>query len=334
MTWKVVITVPQRDEMKKLPKTDFEYIFLGLDCNTADELLEVTRDADAIITNYWTHFTKQVIGNLTKCRLIHNLATGFEGIDVLAATEKGICLTNGGDYCAEEVSDHVMGLILDCARKISRIDFYMKIGKQKGEILKLLPQILPLRGQTLGIIGFGRIGRLIATKAKGFGLNIISFDTYVSTELFVAMGVQQVTMDELLSRSDFITINTPITKETHHIINSENLKKMKKTAYFINCARGELVDENALQNALTTGMIAGAGIDVVSEEPITVKNPIIMFDNVVITPHLAYYSDLVYAKQWQKASEHLKQIFNSQWPTWIINPDVKGLYQKRFGKMN
>lgn len=311
-------------------KIDAEYSVIS--CNTEDELIAATKDADAILTTIRPpHFTRKVVGNLKKCRLIHNMATGYEGIDVKAATEQGICVANAGDWAAEEVSDHTMALLLACARKIARFDRTLRERKRE-RIRELLSAIVPLRGQTLGIIGLGTIGRLIVPKAKGFGLKVATFDPYLSARAVHELGVESVTLDELLSQSDFISLNAPLTPETRNLIGMEQLKKMKPTAYLINCARGEIVDEEALYEALSKGYIAGAGLDVVRNEPITVDNPLLTLENVLVTPHTGYYSEYSVPKLMQRASEHLTQIFGGEWPNWLVNPEVKERYLEKFGK--
>ncbi len=336
---KVVINVsrPQRKDKNLFQnndlwsKIDAEYSVVM--CKTEDELISNFQDADAVITNEEPpNVTQRVIASLKKCRLIHNTATGYENIDVKAAIECGICVSNAGDYSIEEVSDHVMALLLACARKVVRLDRAIREGQRLEEMEEFLSPMLPLNEQTLGIIGLGKIGRCIIPKAKGLGLRVIAFDSYLAPEIFRELGVESVTLDELLRQSDFVSLNAPLTATTHHLIGMEQLKVMKPMAYLINCARGEIVDEKALYNTLSEGYIAGAGLDVVTDEPIDADNPLLKLENVVITPHIGYYSDAMFPKQLQIIFEHLEQIFNEKWPTWLVNPEVKEKYLQRWRK--
>ncbi len=333
MSFKVVMTA------RVLPHREIEsYQNLGVDfqavpCNTEDEVIAATRDADAIIT-LMQPFSRRVIENLENCKLIFNAGTGFDTIDVQAATEHGICVASPGDYCVEEVSDHAMALLLACARKITRLDRAVRAGKwsafEKREIRgKILPPMFHLRGQTLGLIGLGRIGGTIAGKAKGFGLKVVAFDPYLPPEVFKQMDVESVTFDHLLETSDFVLIQASFSPQAKHMIGMEQLRKMKPTAYIINTARGSFVDEEALCTALSQGYIAGAALDVVEAEPegIYPEHPLLTLDNVIITAHSAYYSEQSWAKYKQRIYEAVASIVNGKWPDWLINPEVKDNFQ-------
>ena len=310
-------------------------------CRTEDELIAATQDADAVLT-YSVPFTRKVISKLNRCKLIHSAGAGYEEIDVQAATDYGICVSNAGDFNSEEVAEHAMALILACARKLVRLDRAVREGKWDSSIVremrKILPPIFQIRGQTLGIIGFGNIGRCIVPKAKGFELRIIAFDPYVPSDVFKELGVESVTLDKLLSESDFITVHTALTKETWHLFGVEQFRKMKQTAYFINCARGDIVDEEALHTALANGYIAGAGLDVVArrgggrEEYLSLDHPFLKLENVILTPHCAGYSQCTEPKRKRRAYENLGQVFRGQWPTWFLNPEVKGKFLERWRK--
>jgi len=310
-------------------------------CRTEDELIAATQDADAVLT-VSVPFTRKVVSKLNKCKLIHNIAAGYEDIDVQAATDYGICVSTGGDFNSEEVAEHAMALILACARKLVRLDRAIREGKWgpggRQTMQSMLPPIFQVRGQTLGIVGFGNVGRRIVPKAKGFEMRVIVFDPYVPADVFKKAGVESVTLDDLLSESDFVTVHVAVTEESRHLMGMGNFKKMKPTAYFINCARGDIVDEEALCSALTNGYIAGAGLDVVArrgaerEEYISLDNPLLKLENVILTPHSAYYSEAVGPEMKRRAYEHLGQVFRGEWPTWFINPEVKEKFLERWGK--
>lgn len=324
------------------PRVDAAYSFIS--CKTEDELIAATQDADAIVTHIQPPpFTRRVIGCLRRCRLISNMATGYDNIDVEAATEQGICVASGGDWCSEEVSDHALALLFACARKVVRLDralrdknrstrFEKAISDRSIEaISEFVSPILPLKGQVLGIVGLGRIGRLMAPKARGIGLRVVTFDPYLPAEAFSELDVPSVTFEELLAQSDFVSLNCPLTAETRHMIGAEQLRAMKQTAYLINCARGELVDEGALYEALMEGSIAGAGLDALVHEPIALDDPLLTLENVVVTPHISFYSEQSRQGLVQTASENLVRIFSGEWPKWLVNPEVKDRFTEKFG---
>ena len=341
MTFKVVtpISIVDLKDEEELRKIDAELFVIP--CQTEDELITATQDADAVLT-VMVPFTRNVISKLNKCRLIHNIAAGYEDTDVQAATDYGICVTNGGDFNSEEVAEHAVTLILACARKIVRLDRAIREGKWgpggRQTMQKMLPPMFQLSGQTLGIIGFGNVGRRIVPKAKGFDMRVLVFDPYVPADVIKKAGVESVTLDELLSESDFVTVHVAVTKESTHMMGLAQFKKMKPTAYFINCARGDIVDEEGLCSALSNGYIAGAGLDVVArrgterEEYISPDNPLLKFENVILTPHSAYYSQSIGPLQKRRAFEHLGQVFRGEWPTWFLNPEVKEKFLERWGK--
>ncbi len=338
MSFKVVMTarvLPRREI--ELYQTNLGVDFHTVPCNTEDEVITATRDADAIIT-LLQPYSRRVIEKLEKCKLIFNAGTGFDTIDVEAATEHGICVSHPGDYCMEEVSDHAIALLFALARKITRLDRAVREGKwdafEKREIRgKILPPVFQVRGQTLGLIGLGRIGRMIADKAKGFGLRVIAFDPYVSQEVFKQMNVEPVTLEHLLETSDFVSIQASFSPGARHMLGIEQFRKMKPTAYVINVGRGAFIDQPALYDALSSGYIAGVGLDVTEEEPagIGAEHPLLTLDNVIITAHSAYYSEQSWDKYKQRIYEAVASIVNGQWPEWVINPEVKRI-SRRGGK--
>ena len=306
-------------------------------CETDEELIAATQDAEAVIP-LW--LTRKVISKLPGCKLIHNVGTGYDGIDVEAATDYGICVSFSGDYCSEEVSEHVMALILACARKLTRLDRAVRAGswtvdkhsEEYSKIIKIWSPTFRIKGQTLGIVGFGRIARLIVAKALGFELRVIAFDPYVSSNVFKESGVESVTLDTLLRESDYISVNAALTEENRHLMGIEEFRKMKPTAYFINCARAGLVDEEALYIALSNGYIAGAGLDLVEGESLSVDYPLLKLENIIITPHASYYSEYSNVEIKRRVYEQIGQIFRGDWPTWLINPEVKEKFLERWGK--
>ncbi|MBA7684493.1 Glycerate dehydrogenase [subsurface metagenome] len=229
-----------------------------------------------------------------------------------------------------------MALILACARKLVRLNRAVREGAWDStvepEIRKIWPPMFQIKGQTLGIIGLGRIGRLIVPKAKGFGLRVIAFDPYIPPNVFSESGVESVTLDHLLSESDYITVHATLTKETRHLLGREQFRKMKPTAYLINCARGGFVDEEALYTALTNGYIAGAALDVVEGECLSLGHPLLKLENIIFTAHSAWYSEYSLTEIKRRAYENIGQVFRGEWPTWFVNPEVKEKFLERWRK--
>ena len=209
-------------------------------CSTEDEVIAATYDADAVITGLEcpVPYNRHVISKLEKCRIIHNIGAGYERIDVPVATDHGICVSYPADYCAEDVAEHSMALLLACARRIPRLDRAVRQGKwgfaAKRMDTDIWMPMFRMTEQTLGMIGFGRVGRLIVPKAKVFGMRVIAHDRYVPSEVFEKMEVEAATLDQVISTSDYVIISAALTDETFHLVGPEQFKKMKPAAYFIN----------------------------------------------------------------------------------------------------
>ena len=300
-------------ERKMLSEINAELILSN--CNTEEDIIKVAKDADGII-NQRVSITRRVIKSLNKCKVIVRYGVGVDNIDIKVATECGIIVANVPDYCVDEVSSHALGLILGCAR--GRILFNSKV-KEKRWGFSLAKPLFRTQGKTLGIFGLGRIGSAVAKKSKGFGLKIIACDPYVSK---VNNRIKMVDFSQLLSESDFISINASLTDKTWHAFKENELKAMKKTAYLINTARGSIVDEKALYKALREGWIAGAGLDVLEKEPPDWNNPLLKLDNVIFTPHSAFYSEESYIELKTRTAKVVLSVLNGKLPETIINPQV------------
>jgi D-3-phosphoglycerate dehydrogenase / 2-oxoglutarate reductase len=256
--------------------------------NSASEadILAVAQDADAVLVTY-AKLTGGLLRQLKKCKAIGRFGLGVDNIDLPAAKECGIAVNYVPDYCLREVSDHAMALLLALARKVTLSNKLVQSGRWE------VPPIVPLRrleGQVLGLVGFGNIPRALAPKAKAFGLKVIAFDPYIDKQAADAAGVESVSFDDLLARSDFISVHAPLQPATRGLINAKALAKMKKGAFLINTARGPLVDEAALIAALDAGQLGGAALDVVPVEPLAKDSPLLGRDNVILTPHTGFYS--------------------------------------------
>jgi D-3-phosphoglycerate dehydrogenase len=276
---------PSLDPAKKaLARLDPEYRMAG--SPNADDILAVAGDADAVLVTY-AKLPGELLRRLRNCKAIGRFGLGVDNIDLPAAKELGIAVNYVPDYCLREVSDHAMALLLALARKVPLANKLVQSGRWD------LPPLVPLRrleGQVLGLVGFGNIPRALAPKAKAFGLKVLTYDPYVVMEAAIAAGVESVSFDDLLARSDFISVHAPLQPATRGLMNAKAFAKMKKGAYLINTARGPLVDEAALVAALDSGHLGGAALDVVTTEPLAKDSPLLGRDNVILTPHTAFYS--------------------------------------------
>jgi D-3-phosphoglycerate dehydrogenase len=291
MKQKIVMT-----DLATLPDSSIEagiaqekgYDFVCLNTRDEDALAAGAADADALLVVYAT-ITEKVIAALQRCKIIVRTGIGYNNIDVDAATRKGIMVANVPDYCQGEVADHTLALLLSFARKVTFLNGQVK--KQKWGVTPARP-IPRLAETSLGLYGCGSIAQAVAKRAQSFGIKVRGFDPYLPDAAFAALGIEKAAhSDELFSSCDFISLHAPLTPETTHIINKDTLNKMKKTAVLINTARGPLVNTDDLYAALKAGVIAGAALDVLETEPPVFPLPLAELDNVLLTPHAAYYSD-------------------------------------------
>jgi len=283
-----------------------------------DELVGLVPQADAILT-CWEQTTTAVIKAAERCQVIGRCGIGLDNIDVETATALGIVVTNVPAYCIDEVSDHALALLLACARKISLFDREAKSGNWNRD---LGPPVRRIRGKTLGVIGFGKIGKAIVAKAKAFGLEVIVFSPSLSLQGAQSHGVQKVNLPELLTRCDFITIHAPLNSETHKLIGEEEFRQMKQTAYVVNTSRGAIIDTTALYRAVNQGWIAGAGLDVLAEEPPTHDEPLLKLDNIIITPHAAFASEESTYDLEVSAARSVANVLIGQMPESVVNREV------------
>jgi len=310
------------EDVQELASMNAELV--GVDCASEDEIIEAAKDADIIITAQ-APFTRRVIEALPKCKVIIRNGVGYDVIDVDAATDNGIIVSNfpSPEWCVEEMSNHAIALLLACAKKLV---LQNNAVKEKCWGKKNMPAVMPMEpihGQTLGVIGCGNIGRMIARKAQCFKLSILGYDPYVDKSLAKESGITLVSLPELLKKSDFISISTLLNKETRHLIGERELKLMKPSVYIINTARGAVIDEPALIKALQEKRVAGAGLDVTEKEPINPDNPLLKMDNVIITPHSAPASNAVPKRARTVMIQELARILSGQWPKNVVNKTVK-----------
>ncbi|MFN8440971.1 MAG: C-terminal binding protein [Caldilineaceae bacterium] len=282
------------------------------------ELLALAPEADAILT-CWKQIAPAVLDAAPRCRIVSRYGVGLDNIPVVHATALGMVVTNVPDFCHEEVSDHALALILACARQI--VTFARRT--QRGEWNRQTTVPLPrLRGQTLGIVGYGNIARTLIPKAQGLGLRILVYRRSKTMEDALPGVTFVADLAALLQASDYVSIHVPLTEETHGLLNADTLRQMKPSAFLVNTSRGAVVNESDLEAALRHGWIAGAALDVLSQEPPPPDHPLLQFENVIITPHAAFYSDAAIAELQQKAALHVAQMLRGETPTNIVNPQV------------
>ena len=307
------------EEAEELAKINEE--FIKVDCVTEEEIIAGCKDAEVIITGR-AQMTRRVLENLPECKAVIRYGIGYDNIDVSAATDCGILVINIPDFCWEEVSNHVIALLLICAKKLTLLNDYTKQGRW-GEAKGRQSPMGSIWGQTLGIIGCGNIGRMVARKAACFGLNIIGYDPYVDRKLTRESGITMKSLPEVLKESDYISLNPFLWQETFHIISEKEFRMMKPTAYLINTSRGPVIDEPALIKALQEKRIAGAGLDVFEKEPVDPANPLLKMDNVVVTPHSASYSDAAFSRLRRSVGKEAARVLMGKYPRNWVNKDVK-----------
>jgi D-3-phosphoglycerate dehydrogenase len=256
-------------------------------CPTEEELIEHGREADALLV-IGEPLTAKVIDALDRCRVIARFGAGLDNVDIDAATAKGVQVTYVPGASVEEVSDHALAMIFSLARRMPDLDAATRSGN--WGVLGELPPFRRLVDQTVGIIGLGRIGQVLARKVRGLGMDLVAYDPFLDDAAVSALGARPLTLDELLATSDYVSIHTPLTPETRHLIGAAELARMKPTACLINVARGGVVDQAALVAALGEGRLAGAGVDVFEAEPLPLDDPLLALDNVILSPHAAHHS--------------------------------------------
>lgn len=280
------------------------------------ELLDAVEDVDALLVCY-APVTRRVIERAARCRIIARYGIGVNNVDVQAASERGVIVTNVPDYCIEEVSDHALAMLLDCARRLTFLDRRVRTGRWDA---RDAAPTFRLRGQILGLIGFGKIPRLLAEKSRAIGLRVTVYDPFVDRATIEMHGAEKVDLDRLLTEADYVSVHAPLTPETTGLINEAALRQMKRTAYLINTARGAVVDETALGQALREGWIAGAALDVLATEPPARDHPFIGLDNVLLTPHTAFYSEESLRELQTKAAEEVASVLSGREPRYRVNP--------------
>jgi D-3-phosphoglycerate dehydrogenase len=285
-----------------------------------DGFIAAARNADAVYAK-GIPITKKIIDSLEKCRVIALGSVGVDSVDVVAATARGIPVTNCPDTFIEEVADHAMALLLAGHRRLIEQDRMVREGRWREGRPALL-KIPRLMGQTLGFISFGHVPRAVAMRAKAFGLRLIAYDPFIEETLMPQFGVQPATLDEVLTQSDFISMHAPATPEAKGMLTEKHFRKMKPTAIFINTGRGPTVDEAALIKAMQEGWIAHAALDVLETEPPGHNNPLLSMGNVTLSPHNASASARFDPARKRRVGQELALAYHGKWPMSCVNPAV------------
>lgn len=274
-------------------------------------------DVDAIAAN-WAPVTPAVIRSTRRCRVISRTGIGLDNIAVATATELSIPVTNVPDYCVGEVADHTLALILACARNIGFFHLHTKRGEYR---LQAAPPMPRLAGKVLGLIGLGHIGRNLAGKAQALGFKVIAHTASGSDH---GTGCAMQSLDDLLARSDFVSLHAPLVPATRHVLGLPQFERMKRSAYLINTARGALVDHGGLARALERNLIAGAALDVFEPEPPDLSSPLMRDERVIVTPHAAFVSTESLIELRSRVARQIVEALSGRRPECVVNPEVYG----------
>jgi D-3-phosphoglycerate dehydrogenase len=295
-------------------------------CNTQEEIVKASVGADALMCADIAHIplTREVLSRLRNIKVIAVYGVSPDTVDVRAAKEYNIVVANVPDYGISEVADHTMALALSLLRKVPMLDKALRdLGFEKTKSINYIREnfgeIRRLSTLNFGLLGFGRIARAVADRAKAFGFKVIAHDPYIPDDFFSKMNVQKVEFEGLLKESDIFSIHVLLTGETRHMITEQELNKMKKGVYIVNTSRGAVFEQKALIKALQEGQVAGAALDVFEKEPIEKDNPLLQMNNVIITPHIAWYSEESMIDQKRKTALNVKNVLTGKPPLYPVN---------------
>ena len=283
------------------------------------EIIARTRDADALVVSS-SPVTRGVMSALEGLKVVVRTGVGYDIIDVPAATELGVIVVNIPDIWIREVANHAVALLLALNRKIVTLDGQIHAGVWSSGVPG--ERTGSIHGETVGIVGLGNIGTAFARRIAAFETTVIAHDPYVEEARFKALGVERVSLEDLAARSDYVSVHTLLNAETRHLIGEAFFRRMKPTAILINTSRGPVVDERALAAALEAKQLAGAALDVWEKEPVAADHPLLKMDNVIATPHAAYFSSPAVAQVPRRCGEEIARVLTGQRPLNVVNPDV------------
>jgi D-3-phosphoglycerate dehydrogenase len=282
-----------------------------------EDLIWACKDADGLLNQY-ALLTRRVLEKLSTCKVIGRYGVGIDSVDLKAATDLGIIVANVPDYCVDEVADQALSMILALIRKT--VFFDQKVKSNEWDFRHGRP-VHRIKGKTLGLIGSGRIGLEVAKRISAFGVRVMAFDPYLQK---TPEGIELTDLDTVLKESDFISIHCPLNESTRHLLGEKEFQKMQKKPLIINTSRGPIIDEMALIQALTQGQVSGAGLDVLEKEPPDPRNPLLKMENVVIAPHISFYSEESISELKRRTAENVSSVLLGKWPRSAVNQEVKG----------
>lgn len=284
-------------------------------------LVSEARDADGLVTLVTDRVDEDLLSSAPRLRVVSNVAVGYDNVDVAAATRRGVVVTNTPDVLTETTADLAWALLLAAARRVAEADRFTRAGRWQSWSLQLMLG-QDVYGRTLGVVGLGRIGRAVARRALGFGMRVLYTSRRRHEDAERDLGVQWRELDDLLAEADFVTLHTPLTPETRHLIGRDRLRRMKPTAVLVNTCRGPVVDEAALVQALREGWIWAAGLDVFETEPLPADSSLLAMDNVVLAPHVGSASFATRARMSEMAAENCVAVLSGRRPPNPVNPEV------------
>jgi len=288
--------------------------------NREETLIKAAKNVDIVIVSCFTTISASVFDKAKKLKAVIKYGVGVDNIDLEAATRNGVVVVNCPEYGSDTIAEHAFALIICLAKKLVPIDKRLRKKAWIWPSAELMG--IDLLGKTIGLIGFGRIGQALARKIDGFGMKVIAYDPYAGDALKKTPTVESVSLDTLLETADVVSIHCILTPETRNLIAAQELRKMKKTAFLVDVSRGAIIDENALLKALKENWIAGAGLDVFAHEPLTPGHPLLEMDNVVLSPHFAWYTREAHARLEIETLQRAQEILKGKMPQNIINSQV------------
>lgn len=289
---------------------------VSANCESDDAVIAAAHHADGILCT-WRPTTRAIFAVCPRLKVVVRYGIGFDNIDLEAATEHGVVVCNVTDYCIDEVATHAMTLLLALNRRLVLHNAAARSGERAG-----LSPSGRLVGETLGLVAFGNIARAVVKRARPFGLQVIAYDPYVEPARAAELGVELVSLDDVMARSDYVSVHPPLNDETRGLVGAEQLARMKPTAFLVTTCRGGVVDERALYEALKAGELAGAGVDVWDPEPVKPDNALLELDSVIATPHSAFYSDASLRLLQQRVGEAAADVLRGVMPRSVVNSAV------------
>ena len=296
--------------------------WLAYQKRSPEAVVEVARDADMVIVqSVRPLLTGAVLAQLPRCRCVVRLGIGYDSVDVTTATQLGILVCNAPGFCTEDVAEHALALLLNGVRHIARQDRLVREGR--WERSGALPSVR-MKGRTLGFVSFGSIARALAELVKGFNMTLLAYDPYLSAEVMARYGVRKVELDELLRQADYISVHTPLSQDTYHLLGASEFDLMKPGVVLVNTSRGSIIDETALVRAMRSGKVWAAGLDVFEQEPLPLDSPLRLFDTITMTPHVAASSDESVCDLYRICCQIVMDVRDGRWPASVVNPEVAG----------